>query len=426
MYQPPSHNYQNSRPPGHHPVPTPLSIQPPQNSPYTPYNASISLPPQSPSQGSEPNDEGNFNLLGPAPVSRVWEGKGWALEVVQQPIRARMCGFGDKDRRPISPPPCIRLLIFDPESGKEVDYNKVADLSRLVLNVDLWNLQGSREDNCVKHNTASPSISSVTTTSFPPTVTGPTSGTGPVATFPIPNVPAFASQTFASPTTSAASPASSYYPSEDQRTYSNGAQSYGQRNPSYSYSESRYSSQYQNGYEPSYNSRSSTVGSASSSGNALRSARSSQDLGPPKDAHIAKNLIGSASSSAFKLTDDKGRVGLWFVLQDLSVRTEGWFRLKMNFFNLSEFVMNEEGDKGNPPNLELLQEAPCLASAFSKPFKVYSAKKFPGVIETTDLSRQFARQGIKIPIRKDGNSKRRKGPNADDEDAADDDDDDDY
>jgi Velvet factor len=34
-------------------------------------------------------------------------------------------------------------------------------------------------------------------------------------------------------------------------------------------------------------------------------------------------------------------------------------------------------------------------------FQVYSAKKFPGVIESTPLSKAFASQGIKIPIRKD-------------------------
>ncbi len=49
-----------------------------------------------------------------------------------------MCGFGDKvgllrslkshadadvaqDRRPITPPPCIRLVVMDKMSGKEVD-----------------------------------------------------------------------------------------------------------------------------------------------------------------------------------------------------------------------------------------------------------------------------------------------------------------
>lgn len=47
-------------------------------------------------------------------------------------------------------------------------------------------------------------------------------------------------------------------------------------------------------------------------------------------------------------------------------------------------------------------KAPVLASVFSDTFQVYSAKKFPGVIESTPLSKKFANQGIKIPIRKDG------------------------
>jgi hypothetical protein len=47
-------------------------------------------------------------------------------------------------------------------------------------------------------------------------------------------------------------------------------------------------------------------------------------------------------------------------------------------------------------------KCPVLATSFSEPFTVYSAKKFPGVIESTPLSKCFAQQGIKIPIRKDG------------------------
>jgi hypothetical protein len=45
---------------------------------------------------------------------------------------------------------------------------------------------------------------------------------------------------------------------------------------------------------------------------------------------------------------------------------------------------------------------PILASCFSEPFQVWSAKKFPGVKKSTALSRAFADQGIKIPIRKGG------------------------
>lgn len=31
-----------------------------------------------------------------SPVQNEYGGRIWSLEVVQQPIRARMCGFGDK------------------------------------------------------------------------------------------------------------------------------------------------------------------------------------------------------------------------------------------------------------------------------------------------------------------------------------------
>lgn len=49
--------------------------------------------------------------------------------------------------------------------------------------------------------------------------------------------------------------------------------------------------------------------------------------------------------------------------------------------------------------------APVLACCYSEVFTVFSAKRFPGVVESTGLSRCFATQGIKIPIRKDGTGK---------------------
>lgn len=58
--------------------------------------------------------------------------------------------------------------------------------------------------------------------------------------------------------------------------------------------------------------------------------------------------------------------------------------------------------------------APVLASVFSDVFQVYSAKKFPGVCESTPLSKCFAGQGIKIPIRKDNPNN--KNTNHDDDD----------
>ena len=41
---------------------------------------------------------------------------------------------------------------------------------------------------------------------------------------------------------------------------------------------------------------------------------------------FTRNLIGSLAASAFRLSDPDDKIGIWFVLQDLSVRTEGLFR----------------------------------------------------------------------------------------------------
>lgn len=41
---------------------------------------------------------------------------------------------------------------------------------------------------------------------------------------------------------------------------------------------------------------------------------------------FTRNLIGNLSASACRLEDTNKKIGIWFVLQDLSVRTEGLFR----------------------------------------------------------------------------------------------------
>ena len=91
----------------------------------------------------------------------------------------------------------------------------------------------------------------------------------------------------------------------------------------------------------------------------------------------------------------------------LDLRLTGIYRLKMNFID----VGTHRDPMSKTPNKLNQGKAPVLASAFSQPFQVYSAKKFPGVIEATGLSRTFATQGIKIPIRKDAS----KGEGRDDD-----------
>ena len=47
---------------------------------------------------------------------------------------------------------------------------------------------------------------------------------------------------------------------------------------------------------------------------------------PAGTGMFTRNLIGSVAVSASSLTNLENKMGIWFVLQDLSVRQEGTFR----------------------------------------------------------------------------------------------------
>ncbi|KAJ5724565.1 Velvet complex subunit B [Penicillium malachiteum] len=305
-----------------------------------------------------------------APVTTMHDGRLWSLEVVQQPIRARMCGFGDKDRRPITPPPCIRLIVRDAQTNKEIDINEI-DTSFYVLTVDLWNADGNNEVNLVKHSATSPSISTAMSSSYPPPPQQSMSSA----------YPSYTQNAYGQPV--AYPPVNNYY-GQQQMQYQN---AYGQTvgYPQY-------------GYPP---------------GAQIPPTMSPAPVGGGPGGMFTRNLIGSLSASAFRLTDPENKIGVWFILQDLSVRTEGTFRLKMSFVNVG--TQSAEASNGAPVINH--GTAPVLASVFSEPFQVFSAKKFPGVIESTQLSKCFALQGIKIPIRKDGvKGPRGRGGDGDDDD----------
>lgn len=87
-------------------------------------------------------------------------------------------------------------------------------------------------------------------------------------------------------------------------------------------------------------------------------------------------------------------MGIFFLFPDLSVRNEGIYTLKFTFTNLELHFKN-----GMQPNQNSV--SPPLCEVLSEPFQVFSAKKFEGMVETSALSKCFARQGIKLPIRKD-------------------------
>ncbi|KAJ1832179.1 hypothetical protein LPJ63_003736 [Coemansia sp. RSA 2711] len=137
-----------------------------------------------------------------------------------------------------------------------------------------------------------------------------------------------------------------------------------------------------------------TLGQNAASSSSIMSF-SAGDNNPVQEADdtalcIVRNLIGSSVTAGQKLQNIDGLQGIFFVFPDLSIRKDGEYRLRFSFFNL-------QGEDG-----ELMTSVTQIkAHTFSEPFRVYSAKQFPGMIESTVLSKHFAKQGVKIPVRKE-------------------------
>ncbi|CAD0084101.1 unnamed protein product [Aureobasidium vineae] len=261
------------------------------------------------------------------------------------------------------------------------------DASFFILQVDLWDEHGQIEKNIVKAATNSPatSISTATTTSYPPPPERP-AVYAPQVPYADPRTGQFAGY----------GPAPSYPPGSWGYPQAHMPQMYMPRCPSPA---GHYA---QPPIPPGY-------GQYPGAQPQMYPPAQYQPPMPqqqPSSGMFTRNLIGSLTVNANHLRDPSGKEGHWFVLQDLSVRTEAVFRLKMSFFDVGA----GSSDGGSKLSTG---KRPVLATVFSDPFQVFSAKKFPGVIESTELSKCFAGQGIKIPIRKDGG--KHEGKDEDDE-----------
>ncbi|KAI0482979.1 hypothetical protein GGR56DRAFT_218388 [Xylariaceae sp. FL0804] len=356
--------------------------------------------PPSNSLSVKPDPEAKEKKL-PPPIEGSDNTRKYRLEVVQQPLRARMCGFGDKDRRPITPPPCIRLVVMDKATAKEVDCNEV-EHQHYVLHVDLWNAEGDKEVNLVKHSQQSPSISSTQHSSFRDVTEGGQA-------YGYQTIVPSHGRDFSQPPGAAYSQQMAPYQPDP---YAQGQYGYPQQVQPYGYPQGGYRDM---GGVPQLASQ-AMYGSRFPGDMAAHALSQNRLMGTQSpNGMYTRNLIGSLAASGSRLTDPTDKIGIWFILQDLSVRTEGWFRLRFSFINLRRPGAAPPG--GSDAELLNRGRAPVLAQAFSDKFQVYSAKKFPGVCESTALSKCFAVQGVKIPIRKDGqDGKGGKGRGSDDED----------
>ncbi|KAG6020466.1 hypothetical protein E4U41_002829 [Claviceps citrina] len=99
----------------------------------------------------------------------------------------------------------------------------------------------------------------------------------------------------------------------------------------------------------------------------------------------------------------------YFIFPDLSVRHEGYFRLSFSLFETTKEDKDfdtEPTDPDLPPGVDWRMEIK------TQPFNVFSAKKFPGLMESTQLSKTVADQGCRVRIRRDVRMRKRDGKGA--------------
>ncbi|KAI9872139.1 MAG: hypothetical protein M1830_002030 [Pleopsidium flavum] len=109
------------------------------------------------------------------------------------------------------------------------------------------------------------------------------------------------------------------------------------------------------------------------------------DASQERPAQIAPQtaLAGTLVSSLHRLKDVDNSDGGFFVFGDLSVKVEGDYRLRFSLFEMRK------------------AEVFHIKSIISNPFTVFAAKNFPGMSESTFLSRSFGDQGVRLRIRKE-------------------------
>ena len=118
---------------------------------------------------------------------------------------------------------------------------------------------------------------------------------------------------------------------------------------------------------------------------------------------------------------DRPSLAGYFIFPDLSVRHEGRYRLSFNLYEETKDAKDADAEPSNEPAKPPIPGATSPNTSFdwrvevkSADFVVFSAKKFPGLAESTQLSRVVAEQGCRVRIRRDVRMRRRDGkPNGD-------------
>lgn len=383
------------------------------------------------------------------------------IEVVQGPVKARMTGFGEKDRRPIDPPIVVRMTCLD-ETGQAAPASSIR-LASLACQTQIYApdrvtscahvyypsaIQQATRGAIASGALRGSSGSSSSTTSFGTPTSSQTqtqtaqagggasaSGSGDISGRTSPLIEGSTPHAFdyALSDPASAEPALQW---SDAMHFSSTVMSASATSPATSRSSSSGSSHStslgQNydrldgpplpSFDPLHNilptdptlyaglqkSRADStdigaLGGAKQGGedenedeheDEAEGVKSVATSTPTLQEHLlpsaagtrTRNLLGGLTASAHLLKNEHDDLGIYFVFLDLAVRAEGHFVLHFELLDLDD-AMSSQG-------------ACVLAHCYSCPFRVYSAKVFPGMSKSTELTKAFSKQGIKVVVRK--------------------------
>ncbi|KAF3394164.1 Sexual development regulator velC [Penicillium rolfsii] len=240
------------------------------------------------------------------------------LHVRQHPIAARACGAGDRDRRPVDPPPIVQILLTDFDADSQDDRDILQD-PRFTVGCLLFPV---------------------------PSATGwtPSSDAEPnmLTAERDPDGVARADDSFSTPLLSGKAFMSPFFVEADPDPNS------APTHPSFS-----------------------------------------EDRGTQRPQH-------GPQSDSLRNASKLNQPATFFIFADLSIRSAGLYRLQFRLMNWGSVE-----DTG--------QSMPILAEAWSNPFRVYAAKDFPGMRDSSILAEGLKELGfVELKTRGNGKGKGRK------------------
>ncbi|KAL4988618.1 velvet factor-domain-containing protein [Aspergillus falconensis] len=256
----------------------------------------------------------------------------YRLFIRQQPIAARACGAGDRDRRPVDPPPIIQLLL--------TDFNPSFEKDRSILQDPRFTV------GCLLYPVHHPSY-----------LPGSGAGTG-------------STDTNSNTNTTPRHETMNLYPQLDINLEDSHAP--GQSTPLLS--GKSFVSPFYVDEEPDPNTAPTHPSSTDDS---------THEASPRSFAHNLRNRSLPKPPACF------------FIFSDLSVRTAGLYRLQFRLMNWG--------------SVEDTGSMPILAEVWSEPFRVYAAKDFPGMRDSSLLTLRLKELGfVELKTRGQGMGKGRK------------------